>query len=401
MELPNTICMLPWISIETSPIGTARPCCLADEEITDENGQKYQLANTTLENIYHSEYMKVLRRQFRNGEQPATCRRCWDEEAAGRASKRINSRIRLKEYYDSVDWANDSPDQLWFVDLKLGNICNLKCRICGSWSSSRWAEEEMNYMPAGSNKKEHLAYYFLKQGMWPRESPEFWDNLRTLLPQIKYIEFTGGEPFLIKEHFELLRFAVETGDAAHIEIHYNTNGSVYPEEAEEIWPHFKTVEVAFSIDNVGKRFEYERFGTTWDEVNNNVMRMKQFNSKVGNMKIQICMTVNIQNVYYLDELCDWVNAAQFYDEYFNMLHDPKHMCISNLTPEAKDLVINKLKTARFSPRHKLEIVRIIKFVENGTGSDGADFRMKMSEADAYRKQQFSDTHPEIAQAMGM
>ena len=106
------------------------------------------------------------------------------------------------------------------------------------------------------------------------------------------------------------------------------------------------------------------------------MRMKQFNSKVGNMKIQICMTVNIQNVYYLDELCDWVNAAQFYDEYFNMLHDPKHMCISNLTPEAKELVINKLKTARFSPRHKLEIVRIIKFLENGSGSDGADFANK-------------------------
>ena len=43
MELPKTICMLPWISIETSPIGSARPCCLAVDEITDESGEKYDL----------------------------------------------------------------------------------------------------------------------------------------------------------------------------------------------------------------------------------------------------------------------------------------------------------------------------------------------------------------------
>ncbi len=43
MNLPKTICMLPWISIETSPIGTARPCCLAREEITDDNGDKFDL----------------------------------------------------------------------------------------------------------------------------------------------------------------------------------------------------------------------------------------------------------------------------------------------------------------------------------------------------------------------
>jgi MoaA/NifB/PqqE/SkfB family radical SAM enzyme len=118
--------MLPWVSIETSPIGTARPCCLADEEILDAQGNKYDLNQTDLQTIYKSQYMQDLRKQFRNGEKPQTCKRCWQEEDAGRASKRINSRIRLKELYPQVDWQNDTPDQLWFVDLKLGNICNLK-----------------------------------------------------------------------------------------------------------------------------------------------------------------------------------------------------------------------------------------------------------------------------------
>ena len=153
MTLPNTICMLPWISIETSPLGTTRPCCLAHDEIVDDMGNKYDLRTTTLETIYKSTYMQDLRRQFRAGEKPATCNRCWEEEAAGRASKRIHSKVRLKELFPTVDFANDKPDQLWFIDLKLGNICNLKCRICGSWSSSKWASEEMDYLPPEINKK--------------------------------------------------------------------------------------------------------------------------------------------------------------------------------------------------------------------------------------------------------
>ena len=138
MTLPNTICMLPWISIEASPMGTARPCCLAREDIVD-----IDLKTQTLEHAYKSTYMQDLRRQFLAGLQPKTCQLCWNEEAAGRDSKRINSQTRLKHLYDQVDWQNLSPDQLWFIDLKLGNICNLKCRICGSWSSSKWAEEEL------------------------------------------------------------------------------------------------------------------------------------------------------------------------------------------------------------------------------------------------------------------
>lgn len=130
MSLPEKICMLPWISIETSPIGTSRPCCLAIDEITRADGSKYSLRENTLEEIYHSPYMQNLRSDFLAGNKPATCQRCWDEEAAGRTSKRINSRIRLKEYYNSIDFQNTNPNQLWFIDLKLGNICNLKCRIC-------------------------------------------------------------------------------------------------------------------------------------------------------------------------------------------------------------------------------------------------------------------------------
>ena len=395
--LPEKICMLPWISIETSPIGTARPCCLAVDEITKPDGTKYSLRENTLEEIYHSDYMQDLRKDFLAGNKPATCQRCWDEEAAGRASKRINSRIRLKEYYNSIDFQNIDPNQLWFIDLKLGNICNLKCRICGSWSSSKWAKEEIDYSPELVDRKTHLAYTYLKDGAWPRESEIFWDNLKTLLPNIKYFEFTGGEPFLIEQHFELLRYAVEQGYSKNIEIHYNTNGTVFPEQAE-LWANFKHVEIAFSIDNVGARFEYERYGADWEEVQANIAKFTTMRS--SKISTQLCTTMNIQNVYYLPELCDWILTQIFDHVYFNMLHDPWHMCISKMTPEAQELVIDRLTTHEFNPKYRAEIMRIVKFIKNGDGSDGKEFLRKMQTTDLYRGQSFLDTHEEIAKAMG-
>jgi MoaA/NifB/PqqE/SkfB family radical SAM enzyme len=402
--------MLPWISIETSPMGTARPCCLARDEITDDNGVKYDLNETNLEVIYRSNYMQNLRQQFRAGEQPKTCRLCWDEEAAGRDSKRIHSRIRLKELYSQVDWSNDTPDQLWFIDLKLGNICNLKCRICGSWSSSKWAEEEMNYLPEHVDKKTHIAYTWLKQGAWPRKTTTFWDNMRALLPNIKYLEFTGGEPWLIEEHWDLLKFAVETGNSSQIDIHYNTNATVSPQKFFKIWSKFKRVDIAFSIDNVGARFEYERFGAKWEEANANIDEVimasgpsfqLSHHTNQSHITTQLCFTINIQNVYYIEELLDWALTKKFGSVYFNMLHSPDHMSIQQMTPAARELVLNKLKTTFWkSNKYQQEIDNVIKFIENGSGSDGKEFLRKMKQTDEYRRQNFMDTHPEIAIAMG-
>ena len=406
MTLPKTICMLPWVSIEASPMGTTRPCCMAHDEIVDENGEKYDLNKTDLETAYHSQYMQQLRRQFRAGEKPATCRRCWEEEAAGRDSKRIHSQVRLKELYKQVDWANNDPDQLWFVDLKLGNICNLKCRICGSWSSSKWAEEELAYMPDLKNKKEHIAYTWLKQGAWPRKTTTFWDNMKALLPNIKYFEFTGGEPWMIQEHWDLLQYAVDSGYSKDIDIHYNTNATQWPRtkdfDAYALFQQFGRVDIAFSIDNVGDRFEYERYGADWDIANRIIDEIHLYkNSSIPNITTQLCFTINIQNVYYLDELLAWADTKGFGSIYFNMMHSPDHMSIQQMTPAAQELVLNKLKTTFWRrAEHQQEIDNVIKFIELGTGSDGTEFLFKMQRTDAHRKQNFQATHPEIARAMG-
>lgn len=398
-DLPETICMIPWISIETSPVGTVRPCCMAIEEITDETGEKYKLTETNLETVYRSKYMQTLRRDFKEGKKPKTCQRCWDEENAGRASKRIHTNVRLKEWRNKIDYDNYNPDQLWFLDLKLGNICNLKCRICGSWSSSKWAEEELKYMPDLTDKKSHLAYQLLRDGQWPRKTEIFWNNLRDLVKNVRYFEFTGGEPWLIQEHFDLLQFAVDEGYAKDIEIHYNTNATKWDESFIDIWKNFRRVDIAFSIDNVGDRFEYERYGADWIKANEIIDRVMQLQLDNEVFTTQLCFTINALNVYYLNEILDWADTKQFGSIHFNMLHGPEEFSIQTLPENAKKKIVDHLIYCDFKVKYRSEINNIIRFMNNGKSTDGSRFLKKVKQTDQYRDQNLSNTHPELAEIM--
>jgi glutamate-1-semialdehyde 2,1-aminomutase len=220
------------------------------------------------------------------------------------------------------------------------------------------------------------------------------------LPEIVYFEFTGGEPFLIEEHFELLKFAVDSGHSNNIEIHYNTNATVFPEHAIDIWKNFKTVEIAFSIDNVGNRFEYERYGAKWNEANRIVNYVNELRKTIPNIKTQVCLTASIFNIYYMEELCEWIDSQLFDYDYFNLLHGEKEFRIDMMTPQAKDAVIDKLRQGNFKPSHRREIDRLISFIASGPGSDGKAFIEKVKRTDKYRKQSLTDTHREIAILMG-
>lgn len=398
MKIPHDkFCVLPWVSLEASPIGTVRPCCLAEEEITDNAGNKFELSTCNFVDIQDSNYMKNLREQFLAGNRPQTCRKCWNEERAGRTSKRMHTLDRLKHMIDDSDWTTDAKP-LMFLDLKLGNICNLKCRICGSWSSSAFATEELQFMSAEEKKTSHH-YIMLRQGAWPRENTNFWTEIDRVLDQIRYIEFTGGEPFMIREHFDMLKGIVDRGIANQVEIHYNTNGTQYPDHAEEIWRHFKHVEIAFSIDDIGRRFEYQRTNAVWTEVQNNIEKFYDMRDRNSNMTLQVCSTVNVFNVMYLEDLAHWIDLQDFDFIYWNMLHEAWYLSIGTLPEKAKEIAKQRLRDATVSTRHRVEFDRMIEFIDRGASMDGQILRMKIEDLDFKRKQNLRDFLPELANAI--
>lgn len=398
MNIPHPkFCVLPWISLEASPIGTVRPCCLADDEILDNNGQKFSLLTANFDSIQRSESMHTLRQQFLAGEQPQTCRKCWSEERAGRTSKRMHTLDRLKHTIKDHEWTEDAKP-LMFLDLKLGNICNLKCRICGSWSSSQFAAEDIAQLPRDEQKKSH-AYSMLRAGAWPRENDQFWTEIDNHLQDIRYIEFTGGEPFLIDQHFDMLQGIVDRGIAHQVEIHYNTNGTQYPERGQKIWRHFKKVEIAFSIDDVGDRFEYQRSNALWAEVCENMDRFRDLKEIHANIQLQICATVNVFNIRYIDQLAHWLdrNTDSFEFVYWNVMHDAWYFSIATLPDTAKTALTDHLLSVSVPQQWREEFVRIVDFMNGGASTDGFMLRMKIQDLDQKRNTNFAQVCPEMAE----
>jgi len=294
------------------------------------------------------------------------------------------------------EWTTDAKP-LMFLDLKLGNICNLKCRICGSWSSSQFATEELNQMHSKEEKKASLPYQMLRAGAWPRENQKFWQQIESVLTDIRYIEFTGGEPFMIQEHFDMLQGLVDRGIAHNVEIHYNTNGTHWPENAPEIWRHFKLVEIALSIDDVGERFEYQRSNAVWTEVEQNVSRFAELKAQSTNIELQCCTTVNVFNVRYLEQVAAWIDQQAFDFVYWNMMHDAWYFSIATLPDEAKAGITAHLQSAQFPERFRGEINNIIEFMNRGASTDGNILKMRVRDLDRKRSQDMAQIQPEFAE----
>lgn len=387
----STICPLPWIGIETSPVGTARPCCLSRESIMDENNNVMKIRDHGLISMFESQYIKNLRKQMINGEKPDTCKLCWDEETVGRSSKRIHAIERFAKSLQPDMFQQTDYGEVKFVDLKLGNLCNLKCRICGSWSSSKWAKEEIDLYNSDTSR------LYLKEGAWPEDSNQFWKDIEELLGQIDYLEITGGEPFMIENHFKFLRKAIETGDSKRIFVHYNTNGTNLPRHAlTDIWPHFKMVEVAFSIDDLGERFEYQRYPANWNEVNNNLNEFWEYSKQHKNFTTQICCTVNIFNVLYLNEICDWILTKKFDYIYFNLLHGEPEWNIKNMPDNLKAQVRQNINLDKMPSVIREQLSKIFSFMDQPADISVNEIRRKKIDLnDSYRRENFLKTFPEL------
>ena len=396
MNIPHDrFCVLPWVSLEASPIGTVRPCCLADDELLDDEGNKFSLLTADFASIQNSQAMTHLREEFLAGRQPQTCRKCWNEERAGRTSKRMHTLDRMKHMGISGEWtANAKP--LMFLDLKLGNICNLKCRICGSWSSSQFATEELADMGVEQDRKKSFPYQMLRAGAWPRENQSFWHEIDACLNDIRYIEFTGGEPFMIDQHFDMLQGIVDRGIAHQVEIHYNTNGTQWPARGPDIWRHFKTVEVAFSIDDLGERFEYQRTNADWAVVLDTITSFQLLRDQLPNLRLQCCSTVNVFNVRYIDQLAHWIALQRFDFVYWNIMHDAWYFSIATLPESAKAEITEHLHSASIPSRYRAEFDRITDFMNGGASTDGFMTNMKIRDLDRKRQQNLRTVAPELA-----
>jgi hypothetical protein len=157
------------------------------------------------------------------------------------------------------------------------------------------------------------------------------------------------------------------------------------------------VEIAFSIDDVGGRFEYQRSNASWGTVKENINRFRIMRESMPNLQLQCCTTVNVFNVRYLDEVALWIALQNFDFVYWNMMHDAWYFSIATLPDSAKTQIIAHYKSVIIPPQYKDEFARIIDFMRNGASTDGFMTRMKIADLDRKRNQNLRIVAPEFAQ----
>ena len=394
---PDTICAQPWISLDVSTSGRFRPCCYFDEYVKQEDGSDFHITNHSLDQVYNSKYMKDLRRQFVQGDRPAPCSRCWAEERNGSNSKRMLLKHRFIPYSYDANWEQDHISNLKFVSVQAGNICNLKCRICNPGNSSKIAEEQLRQLPL-HQRKTHEVYNKITSGRWVNDVA-VWNKFIDPDVNVEYFDIGGGEPMLQLQHFSALEKIIDQGRSGRVHLHYNSNGTIFPDGYADLWKSFKMVDIAFSIDNIQDRFEFERSGASWKVLENNLDKF--FSLRSQNIKISLYLAISIQKVLYLPEICDWVIRQKFDSVHFAVLYQPEILHIGNVTSAAQSLILTRLKSYMGAdPQLQTFIQTAIDVISAARLSDGDEFCKYMKNLDHIRNQDFSHTHREIAIAMG-
>lgn len=297
----KTFCVFPWIHVHVSPKGIAAPCCISGScSKTEGMGN----SNNRLMDIVNNPTMNKLRLDMINGIKSDECNTCYQLEEQGIQSFRIAG---LESYPDIIEDAiNTNEDgslsefKMQYFDMRFSNICNFKCRTCGSDFSSQWEQE---------NSRNNLQY----AETFPKSANK--ELLQDVIDQVKHFKqayFAGGEPLLMEEHYILLEEMIRQG-RTDIELIYNSNISNIKYKNRDLfglWKHFKkNIRVYASIDHVKERAEYIRHGTNWGTIEQNIIALKQQDF----VQISMNTVLSIFNFLTIDNFYEYLLTNNFYE----------------------------------------------------------------------------------------
>ena len=389
----DTFCILPFISLASESDGNFKVCCMSEFRIphngvSPENYEDIEnfitLDKNVIEDAWDSDLIKEIRQSLLDGVKHKNCDLCWKEEAVGRPSKRVRDN---HTYRDIIADELDLKQPL-VLDLKLGNTCNIKCRTCGTHSSSKWAQEEIDVF----HKDDEIAILNLRNRL-KRSRDSYadenavWDTLNNWLPEVIHFDFYGGEPMLIDKQWNLVERSVANGYSVNQKVHYNTNGTLY-------------------IDGIEDQFNYIRHPAKWDEVLKNIESYKTHVHEGSGVNLGVCMTISPFNVYYIDDLSNFFEGQLGLPVYLNLVHWPAHQNCQNIPDHVKHIVEEKVRnnlTYDSASSAFSWLDNIMKFMHAESCDEElyAKFVNTTKIHDKYRNESFSKTFSEFANLLGI
>jgi hypothetical protein len=395
----KTFCMAPWIHLYSSPSGEAAPCCIAE---SCAHGGVGDTKTQSLMEVVNSPKMNQLRTDMLSGVKNKECTKCYQHEEQSLMSSRNMLNSRYKEYYEEgIDYTNIDGSlndfKMRYFDIRFNNICNFKCRTCGSGFSTQWEQED------------------LKNNVWfaktipKNDNPDF---LKEIFNQIDFMEtayFAGGEPLITEEHYILLEEMIRKG-RTNIELRYNTNLSNLKFKNKDLlslWKHFeKGVDIYASIDHYGERAEYIRHGTDWGVIENNFIQAQ----KTPYLRVHMNTVLSVFNVLTIHKFYEYLINKNLYTPHSNVfslykMSTPEFLTCHILPPKYKDIAVKNiekliefLKNSKFKPPQIKQLMDSIPWINSIDTWDKnkSEFRTEVKRLDSIRGEDFSKTFPELA-----
>lgn len=374
----KTICSYFWTSLCVRPQGRLTPCCAFHNG--DLPVAQFQPNLVDLEASYNVPFFQQLRVNALQGKENKGCAECYFREKESGRSLRLRANQDGALYDSSVG----RLDQVTYVELFIGNRCNLKCVMCSPELSSS------------------LAHDYVKLGLLEEQKAVPYENsyldLVSHLKNLRRIKFVGGEPLMHKTHWELLE-SIPADQARHMTIEYATNCTFFPTEAQiNTWNKFSDIEIYLSIDGYGLVNEYIRFPSKWERVEKNAKLFKQYLSENPKNVLGVNSVVSLFNIFNLAELVDWVREDLFQvspkgkepNHLLARLEDPDHMSIRHLPLSFKqDLLLQYPDTPLYG---------FIRGYLQTPGDVGVldEWRKSVQQFDALRKIHWRDYIPQMA-----
>jgi sulfatase maturation enzyme AslB (radical SAM superfamily) len=425
-HISKTFCVHPWTNLMVNNPGTYGFCCIAwRAHLLDKKGNAVYAGNTTPAEAWNADSLRDVRKAMIKGEKLDACSKCWFQEETGKNSYRQRhnqewvQRLGLKEIERRVEETKDNDGHLStppdYLDLRLGNLCNLKCRMCNVFNSNQIEKEHIEF-------KTNNRYADMWNKQWPSdingppypmdwvEAPEFWNELNGYIPNLKKVYFTGGEPTLLQSTYNFMQEMVDQGVQDKVDLMFNTNCTNAQPRFLEMLSKFKHVQIQASIDGTELVNDYIRAPSHWETIKRNFIAL----GELPNVKLNMSPAIQIFNVLNIDDIISFgeqVSRKQnrVIDIDFLYVSHPTYLDVSNLSDEIRDRAFLKLQRVQESWLYKksgvtrnsidaylnlLELPRDKKYKENLD-----DFWDMTEILDKRRNQKFEDYVPELFRYM--
>ena len=373
--------------------------------------------------------MRKVRQGMIEGKPPPECSKCWLQESQGAFSRRMGKNAQWKPLLAHSDVTaadlKKSSDPLEEIkakavrddflvqsgpvslELEVGNVCNLKCRMCYPIFSSKiqndpvhskWYDTPNTDSRQEKSKANVFPFSRLPEKKhWFKEKTFIYGELIKQPKSIRSIIFKGGEPFVSQEALDILAYLSKEGDPGQLSISIVTNGTIADKALLNNTAQFRKFNLAVSLDGVGSHYEYIRYPAKWSTVEAN---MRTF-SELSNVSLMTSITFQAYNALQIVELFRFCDRSGYHIN-VNALVSPSFLAASVIPPKARKVAVDRIReyVASECKEESRESISTLATELEAVGDEIdmenlSKFMLFTNDLDQSRNQHFREVHTEL------